>query len=263
VTDCDSFRFTLSKKDVNPQISRWALFLQNYDCEIVHHPGRRMGHVDALSRCHSVLVLEGSSFDRTLSICQDRDDEIIKIRDELEKRDVKHYELRDGLVYRRDRNIKLLFYVPRSMEKNVIRTCHDDLGHVGIDKVVNNITKVYWFPRDRDKVKEYISNCLRCVEFSPPSGKAEGYLHNIPKESLPFGTIHVDHLGPLERTGRGYRHLFVVIDAFTKLVRLYPCKSTTVEKVIKHLNDYFRSYSRAGRLVSEVLVSRPRCLKNL
>jgi len=142
VTDCDSFRLTLSKKDVNPRISRWALFLQNYDCEIVHRPGRRMGHVDALSRCHSVLVLEGSSFDRTLSICQDRDDEIIKIRDELEKRDVKHYELRDGLVYRRDRNIKLLFYVPRSMEKNVIRTCHDDLGHVGIDKVVNNITKV-------------------------------------------------------------------------------------------------------------------------
>lgn len=66
---------------------------------------------------------------------------------------------------RKDKNKKLLFYVPRSMEANVIRTCHDDLGHVGIDKAINNIAKVYWFPRMRDKVREYISNCLRCVEF--------------------------------------------------------------------------------------------------
>lgn len=181
MTDCDSFRLTLNKKYVNPRISRWALFLQNYDCEVVHRPGERMSHVDALSRCHSVLVLEGSTFERTLSICQDRDEEIVNIRDELEKGDIKYYELRDDLVYRKYKNKKLLFYVPRTMENNVIRTCHDDLGHVGVDKVVDNITKIYWFPRMRDKIKEYISNCLRCIEFSPPNGRAEGYLHSIPR----------------------------------------------------------------------------------
>lgn len=106
-----------------------------------------MGHVDALSRCHSVLVLEGNTFERTLSICQDRDEEITKIRDELKKSEMKYYELRDGLVYRKDKNKKLLYYVPRSMKDNVIRTCHDDLGHVGVDKVVDSITKIYWFPQ--------------------------------------------------------------------------------------------------------------------
>jgi len=29
------------------------------------------------------------------------------------------------------------------MEVNVIRTCYDNLGHLGVDKVVNNVTKVY------------------------------------------------------------------------------------------------------------------------
>lgn len=101
-----------------------------------------MCHVDALSR-HSVLVLEGSTLERTLSVCQDCDENILKIRNELEKDDVKHYELRDGFVYRKDKNKKLLFCVPRSMESNVIRTCHDDLGHVGIDEVVDCITKIY------------------------------------------------------------------------------------------------------------------------
>jgi len=140
---------------------------------------------------------------KELSVCQDRDEEILNIRNELGNGEVKYYELRDGLVYRKDKNKKLLFYVPRSMESNVIRTCHDDLGHVGIDKVIENITSVYWFPRMCEKVREYIVNCLKCIEFSPPSGKAEGYLHNIPKEGLPFATIHVDHMGPLEKTREG------------------------------------------------------------
>jgi len=76
----------------------------------------------------------------------------------------------------------------------------------------------------RKKVKEYIQNCLQCIEFSPPSGRAEGFLHSIPKEKVPFATIH---FGPLEETGKGYRHLLIIVDAFTKFIRLYPCKSTT------------------------------------
>lgn len=186
ITDCDSFRLTLNKKDVNLRISHWALFLQNYDYEIVHRPGKWMNHVDTLSRYHSILILEGSTFERTLSICQDRDEEILKICDMLGKGDVKHYEMRDGLVYRKDQNKKLLFYVPQPMECNVIRTCHDDLGHLGIDKVIGNITKVYWFPNMREKVKDHISNCLRCIEFSPTSSKTEGFLQNIPKDKLPL-----------------------------------------------------------------------------
>ena len=61
-----------------------------------------MSHVDALSRCYSVLTIESNTFERTLSICQDRDEEIIKIRNELEKKEIPLYELRDGLVYRKD-----------------------------------------------------------------------------------------------------------------------------------------------------------------
>jgi len=117
------------------------MFLQQYDYEIVHRPGKRMAHVDALSRSNSILMLEGNTFEQTLSIKQDQDPEICKIRDKLEKSKCKLYELRNGLVYRKVNKRKLLFYVPLTME-NVIRTGHDDLGHVGLNKVVANITKI-------------------------------------------------------------------------------------------------------------------------
>lgn len=99
ITDCDSFRLTLSKQTVKPRIYRWALFLEQYTYEIVHRPGTRMSHVNVLSRCHSVLILEANSFEQTLSIQQDRDEHIVEIRRELENTENKFYEIRDGLVY--------------------------------------------------------------------------------------------------------------------------------------------------------------------
>lgn len=44
------------------------------------------------------------------------------------------------------------------MENNVIRTCHDDFGHVGFSKVIANINKTYWFLDMWEKVKKYVVN---------------------------------------------------------------------------------------------------------
>jgi len=42
------------------------------------------------------------------------------------------------------------------MQNNVICTCHDNIGHVGANKVIANITKIYWFLDMQAKVKSYI-----------------------------------------------------------------------------------------------------------
>lgn len=69
-TDCESFKLTMAKKDLNPRIARWALLFQNYDFSIEHRPGNRMKHVDALSRNTNVLILTENTFEQTLSIKQ-------------------------------------------------------------------------------------------------------------------------------------------------------------------------------------------------
>lgn len=250
LTDCDSFRLTLSKQSINPRIARWAMFLQSYDFQIEHGPNKRMSHVDALSRCHSILILEANTFEQTLIIKQNQDENIRKLRNELELKENKFYELQNGLVYRKAKN-KLLFYVPSCMETNVIRSCHDSMGHIGIDKVLENICRVYWFPEIRKKVKNHIANCLKCIDYSPISGKTEGYLHSIPKGNLPFQTIHIDHYGPLEKTSKGYKYILSIIDAFTKFIKLFPCKSTGTEETVQNLQTYFKMYSKPKRIISD------------
>jgi len=43
----------------------------------------------------------------------------------------------------------------------------------------------------------------------------------------------------------------VIIDAFTKFVRLYPAKTTKSREAIVALKDYFRSYSRPRCVISD------------
>jgi hypothetical protein len=88
-----------------------------------------MQHVDAFSRCYAILILEPNTFEQVLAMRQNTDDNIIKIRDKLQTGDDKFYELHNGLVYWKE-NKHVKFYVPESMETNVIRSCHDNMAHV-------------------------------------------------------------------------------------------------------------------------------------
>lgn len=50
VTDCNAFNLSMKKRELNSRVARWALQLEEYNCEVVHRAGSGMRHVDALSR---------------------------------------------------------------------------------------------------------------------------------------------------------------------------------------------------------------------
>ena len=248
ITDCNSIKCALSKKEIVPRISRWVLELENYNYTVEHRRGDQMRHVDALSR--AIFVIEDNSIERNLSICQQADTELEVIRTRLEKEEDSVYELRNGLLYRKAGD-KLLFVVPKNMINNIIKSYHDDIGHVSVEKCTRLLKQLYWFPKLTDFVKDYVDNCVRCISFNSKCGKQEGFLHPIDKGCAPFNTIHIDHLGPFNKTSRKNQYLFVVIDAFTKFVRLYATKTTKTSEVIKHLESYFSYYSRPIRIISD------------
>lgn len=121
VTDCNSLKLTLDKRDINMRVAGWALTLQSYNYTAVHRPGVRMTHVNTLSRCHNILLLDENTFEQKLSLQQVQDVGIAKVRDFLEKSEHANYELRNGLVYRKTNN-KILFIVPENMINQIIYT---------------------------------------------------------------------------------------------------------------------------------------------
>ncbi|XP_076659907.1 uncharacterized protein LOC143363195 [Halictus rubicundus] len=68
-----------------------------------------------------------------------------------------------------------------ALEKSVIHKYHNEMGHLGVEKTMGNILNNYWFPKMKMKVDQHIKSCLKCIAYTPVTGKQEGSLHNIPK----------------------------------------------------------------------------------
>lgn len=131
-----------------------------------------------------------------------------------------------------------------------MRTVHENHGHLGIDKCANHIQKHYWFPLMREKLNKFIRNCLKCIYYSALPRSNERNLYNIPKKAEPWDTLHIDHFGPLETVASKHKHVLVVIDAFTKFVKLYAVNTSSKETICT-LKKYFMDYSRPKRIVHD------------
>jgi len=64
-------------------------------------------------------------------------------------------------------------------------------------------------------------------------------------------TSHADHFGPLQETADKNKCILVIVDAYTKFVWLYPCKSTTVDQVIAHLSLLFNLFGCPERIITD------------
>lgn len=141
--------------------------------------------------------------------------------------------------------------VPSKMENHVLFHYHNEMGHVGISKMIELIKNTYWFPQIKEKCENHIQNCLKCIAFSPSSGKTEGTLYRIPKGNMPFMTIHIDHLGPMDKQLAFKKYVFFIVDAFSKFIRLYATKTTNAKEAIQCLDQYFKSYSKPIIIISD------------
>jgi transposase InsO family protein len=266
-TDCNALRYTLTKRDVVPRVARWWIQIQEYDCTIEYRPGTRMLHADALSRnavdedssgTHILDVLTSEKVDQDwITTVQSTDAEIKMIKEVLGDQSseqvadfVNNYRLKNGRVYRVV-NDELKWVVPKSVRWQIVQKNHDDVGHCGFDKTLQRIKKHYWFAKMRRFVKKYVTSCLECAHHKAPGGKREGGLHPIEKVSIPFHTIHADHLGPFIKSKKGNCYLLVIIDSFTKYANVTAVKNTKSATSIKVIKEHISYFGVPSRLITD------------
>ncbi|XP_045539290.1 uncharacterized protein LOC123722212 [Papilio machaon] len=266
LTDCNAIRSTFTKRDLVPRVARWWIQFQEYDCSIEYRPGARMPHVDALSRNpvetpqaenHTLDVLVVESEQDWITTVQSSDEEIVRIKDILSNPETenvaeiyKNFKLKNGRVYRIIGD-EIRWVVPKGSRWQILKRNHDDVGHYGYEKTLERVKKHFWFSRMRRFVKKYVSACLECAHHKAPGGRREGELHPIEKPSVPFHTIHVDHLGPFVRSRLGNCYLLVIVDGFTKFVNITAVKNTRSLTTIKVLKDHFSYFGVPTRLITD------------
>jgi len=96
-----------------------------------------------------------------------------------------------------------------------------------------------------------VDNCFKCIMSNDSPNRFEKELHLYPSPTVPMHTIHIDHFGPLQETEQRFRHIFVVVDAFTRFTWLRAVKSTTSKESIEHLRNIFSEYGNPSTIVSD------------
>lgn len=212
VSDCAAFKQTMQIKDIVPRIARWALLLEEYDYIIEHRPDIKMVHCDALSRNPITMIIQDTFLTKMRDI-QKSDKDLKRIILLLDHRPYHNYIEENDLLYAVEENEKRLV-IPRSLQHELIVKDHG-IGHFGYKKTEELLKREDTFTNMKTKIEEVIRNCVHCILADKKRVKREGFLMPIEKGETPLHTWHVDHLGPMTTTSKGYKYVLVIVDAFS------------------------------------------------
>ena len=95
--------------------------------------------------------------------------------------------------------------LPAEFRKRIVLACHNEMGHMGMDRVLLLLQdRVYWPAMSRD-VRDHIRTCGRCERFK--SVQEEEEISQIEASYL-LELIHIDYLqiGGKKDMRKGYKH---------------------------------------------------------
>ena len=63
--------------------------------------------------------------------------------------------------------------MPSKFRKHTVTICHEDYGHLGMDRVLVLLQERYFWPKMSEDVRKYIRQCDRCMRFKKKKEQTE------------------------------------------------------------------------------------------
>ncbi|HVX00352.1 MAG TPA: DDE-type integrase/transposase/recombinase, partial [Candidatus Babeliaceae bacterium] len=144
----------------------------------------------------------------------------------------------------------------RSLKVMLLMEVHDapTSGHLGIEKTLARLGKIFWWPGMRQEVQEYINSCVACQSNKASNRSPAGLLHSLPIPAYNWEQVSMDFVGPLPATERGKDNIMVVVDKLSKMVHLIPCRTTITAPQVANL--FFREVVRHHGLPTAIISDR-------
>lgn len=160
--------------------------------------------------------------------------------------------IQNNLLYRKvEKNgseVKQLV-LPREYVPMVLKSLHDESGHLGMDKTIELIRNRFYWPKMGVEVEQYIKNCGRCITRKALPQRAAP-LKQITSQG-PLDLVCIDFLS-LEPDSQGFANILVVTDHFTRYAQAFPAKDQKAATVAKILCErYFVHYGLPARIHSD------------
>ena len=158
----------------------------------------------------------------------------------------KKLEIENGVLVRKTKNLTQIV-LPKVFHQLVYTELHENLAHLGSEKVLDLARKRFYWPRMQHHVEFYIKKQCRCLIAKKPNIAERAPL--IPIESkFPFEMISIDYLH-LDRAKGGYEYALVVCDHFTRFVQIYATKNkSAISAAEKIFNEFILNFGFPKRI---------------
>ena len=184
--------------------------------------------------CQIIQAIQNKTLD-TLKIKQDISSDLkafLGIRTQ--------FKLKQGILYRKfqvnnNDRARLQLVLPHSHRQKAMAGCHDQIGHLGQDRVFELLRDRFFWPGMQMDVASYINSCPRCIRRNSQPDTAP--LHNI-ETTQPLELIHLDYL-QIEPSKGNIENVLIVTDHFTRYGQAYPSKTQTAFATAKLLWNNF------------------------
>ena len=127
--------------------------------------------------------------------------------------------------------------------------CHDEFGHLGMDKTLVLLQERFFWPRMNDDVQTHIRSCECCLRFKQKPEREE---MSSFETSYPLEIVHMDFLtiGSKKDPNKDI-NVLVITDHFTCYVQAFVMSSQTAIVVASTLyKEYFVHYGWLDKLHS-------------
>ncbi|UYV66601.1 hypothetical protein LAZ67_4002266 [Cordylochernes scorpioides] len=223
-TDHACLKYLKNIKNQKGRLFRWSLKLSMFDFEIKHIRGTENKEADFLSRypiAHFVSdpELKQAQFDDNIN-------------------DRKYTKFNGLLTIKKKGLIKSV--VPPSLREKVLIRAHQDYGHIGVSKMLNLISPIYYWPYLIQDISNYVKHCEVCQLNKISHQKKFGLLESLPPAKDPFDLVSIDTVGGLNYYNSTKKFLHIIVDHATRYIWAFPSKSQTTDSYINCLNKIFQ-----------------------
>ena len=163
----------------------------------------------------------------------------------------KQFQLKQGILYRKTQvndRARLQHVLPLAYRPKAMAGCHDLVGHLGQDRMLELLRDRFYWPGMHMDVASYINSCPRCIRRKTQPDTAP--LHNI-EATQPLELIHLDYL-QIEPSKGNIENVLIVTDHFTRYAQAYPSKTQAALATAKLLwNNFIIHYGFPNKIISD------------
>jgi hypothetical protein len=210
-TDHENLKYFKSAQTITPRQARWHEFLQDYNFELIHFPGKSNTIADLLSRRKD---FEGGV---------NPNERVTLLPDHLFARKI---------------------YVEDDPEtrRSILHQIHDSPvgGHPGISNTWNLVNRRYEGPHLHQFVENYVKGCAKCQESKVITHMKRAPLYHFDThvEQGPFQYVSMDLITDLPPSNKYDSILTIVDQGCSKAAKFLPCNKTIDGQGVAQL--YFR-----------------------